>query len=193
MMNQSAIIFDFDGTLTKPYLDFDLIRAQIGMTGPILEGIEKMNSDDRKRAEKILDEHEWEAAYNATLQDGAQEVVQQCRSLGFPIAILTRNARSKVEYVLQQHDFIIDAMRTREDGNLKPSPEALYSICDELDAKPEKSWMVGDYLLDILTGLRAGSHTVLLVAGHPIPDFAGQAEYVIHQLTGLLSLIGHKS
>ncbi len=191
MSNPSAIIFDFDGTLTKPYLDFDVIRHQIGFEGPILEGIEKLHGADRLRAEKILDDHEWQAARNASLQDGAKEVVQQCRALGHPTAILTRNARPKVEHVLHRYGLLVDTLRTREDSPTKPSPEPIYSICEELGAIPEQSWMVGDYLLDILTGQRAGSHTVLLVVDRPTPDFAEQAEYVIHHLTGLLPFIGH--
>lgn len=192
MTKHSCIIFDFDGTLTKPYLDFDVIRDQIDIKGPILEGIEQMNGDDRKRAEKILDDHEWQAAQNATLQDGAKEVIQRCRSLGFPIAILTRNARPKVEYVLQQYGLTVEAIRTREDGDIKPSPKPIFSICDELQVDPSTSWMVGDHLLDILTGQQAGSHTVLLVNDHPIPGFAGQADYVIHHLAELLPIIQDK-
>jgi len=35
-----AIIFDMDGTLTVPVLDFDRIRSEIGLpAGPILESL----------------------------------------------------------------------------------------------------------------------------------------------------------
>ena len=40
MPNRSVVIFDLDGTITEPYLDFDTIRAKVGVEGPILEAME---------------------------------------------------------------------------------------------------------------------------------------------------------
>ena len=45
-MKIKAVIFDLDGTITKPYLDFDKIRQEMGLAadaGPLLEIMEKMN------------------------------------------------------------------------------------------------------------------------------------------------------
>ena len=45
-----AVIFDMDGTLTKPCLDFDAIRAEMGLSGePILEAMARMTPDERAR------------------------------------------------------------------------------------------------------------------------------------------------
>ena len=49
-----AVVFDLDGTITRPYFDFDAIRKEIGMGengGPVLEAMEKMSPDERRRAE----------------------------------------------------------------------------------------------------------------------------------------------
>ena len=188
-MHRSAVIFDFDGTLTKPYLDFDAIRAEIGVSGLILEAMAEMDAAVRERAEAVLLRHEREAARNATLQEGAVEVIDTCRAKGRPVAILTRNARPSVDLVLRNYGLKIDALRTREDGAIKPSPEPILSICEELRADPKQSWMVGDHLLDLTTGRTAGCHTVLLVGNRPLPDFADQADHVIHRLTELLAII----
>ena len=54
-MGKSVIIFDLDGTLTKPVLDFDAIRAEIGgIEGPILEAMVDLSPEDRARAELIV-------------------------------------------------------------------------------------------------------------------------------------------
>jgi HAD superfamily hydrolase (TIGR01509 family) len=188
-MNRSAAIFDFDGTLTKPYLNFDGIRAEIGVQGPILEAMAGMDSAARQRAETILLRHEREAADNATLQEGAVEVVAACRAIGHPVAILTRNARVMVNLVLERHHITVDAMRTREDGAIKPSPEPLLSLCRQLQADPQHSWMVGDYLFDIISGKLAGARTVLMIGDKPLPEFAGQADHVIRRLDELLPLV----
>ncbi len=54
-----AIIFDLDGTLTVPVLDFGAIREELGLTDePILEAMARMDAADRARAEAVLDRHE---------------------------------------------------------------------------------------------------------------------------------------
>ena len=49
-MNRSAVIFDLDGTITKPYLDFDAVRAEIGVEGPVLEAMAGMDPASRRVA-----------------------------------------------------------------------------------------------------------------------------------------------
>lgn len=184
------IIFDFDGTLTTRYLDFDAIRAEIGVEGPILEAIEGMDEQGRRRAEAILLRYERDAAENATLQEGAVEVLAECRAKGHPVAILTRNARVTLDIVLKRHGIVVDAIRTRTDGAIKPSPEPVWSICKELGAGPKRAWMVGDHLFDIITGEAAGTRTVLMIGDEPAPDYAGRADHVIRRLAELLPLVG---
>lgn len=191
MTSRSAVILDFDGTITKPCLDFDAIRAEIGIDGgvPILEAMAHFDDESRRRAEQILTRHEWEAARKAELQDGAAEVVATCRERGHPVAILTRNTRTTLEYVLGRYGLTVDATRTRDDGTIKPSPEPIFSICREVEADPTRSWMVGDHLFDVLTGRAAGTKTVLLVGDRPNPDHVREADHVIRRLTDLLPLI----
>ncbi|MBU0716701.1 MAG: HAD family hydrolase [Planctomycetes bacterium] len=190
MPDRSAVIFDFDGTITKPCLDFDAIRAEIGIAGgPILEAMGAMSAPDRERAGQILNQHEWEAARTAELQDGAAEVMAACRKRGHPVAILTRNARATLDHVLQNHGLVVDAIRTRDDGAIKPSPEPVWSICREVEADPRRSWMVGDHLFDIRTGRAAGTRTVLLIVEKSLPDYAGEADHVITGLAQLLPLL----
>ena len=121
--NRSAVIFDLDGTLTVPCLNFNAIRSEIGVTGPILEAIADLDPDQRERADRVLLRHEREAARQARLQNGAVEVVNTLRNKGYPVAILTRNARATVDLVLDKFNLVVDAIRTREDGAIKPSAE----------------------------------------------------------------------
>ncbi len=188
-MNQCAIIFDLDGTLTRPYLDFDAIRAEIGVEGTILEAIAKLDPESRRRAEAVLLRYEREAADNATPQRGAAEVVETLRANGHPVAILTRNARSTTAVVLEKLGIVVDAVRTREDGAIKPSAEPLLSLCDQLHAAPSRSWIIGDHEMDILSGRAAGTRTVLLICDGPRPDYADLADHVIRTLTELPALI----
>lgn len=191
-MNRNAVvIFDFDGTLTLPYLNFDAIRDEIGVKGPILEAIETLEGDDRSRAFEILHRHEWEAAHNAELREGAAEVLIECRRRGFAVGILTRNARPMVEHVLARFDLRVESLRTREDGPIKPAPDGVLAVCEHLGVAPQTSWMVGDYLFDILAGKRAGTRTALLIDGSEKPHYAHEADFVIRELPELLPIVGH--
>ncbi len=190
MPERHAVIFDFDGTLTKSHLDFDKIRAELGIDGGlILEAISEMNAEARAHAETILQRHEWEAARNAQLQPGACEVVAACRAQNVPVAILTRNARPTLDHVLDSFGITVDAIRTRDDGAIKPSPEPVYSICKQLGVTATASWMVGDHLFDVRTGKAAGTRTVLFVDGGGVPQDTGGADHVVHRLEELLPLV----
>jgi HAD superfamily hydrolase (TIGR01549 family) len=187
----SAVIFDLDGTLTEPALDFDAIRAEIGgVTGPILEAMARMTPHERARAEAILVERERQAAERAVLYEGAIELLPALRERGFRTAILTRNTRATVNRILERFDLDVDAVRTREDGAIKPSAEPVRSICNQLRTDARCSWMVGDYLFDILSGKAAGTKTVLMIGDGREPPFAGQADFVIRRLRELLPIVG---
>ena len=185
-----AIIFDLDGTLTVPYLDFDAIRAEIGLPpGPILESMERISGAERARAQDILDRHEREAAENSTLRDGAAETVGRLRERGLPVGILTRNTRQRTRYVLDKHGISVDAIRCRDDGAVKPSPESVRRLCADLGVDPKRAWVVGDHPYDIQAGAGAGARTVFMLGDREAPDHAAQADHVIRRLEELLALV----
>ena len=94
------------------------------------------------------------------------------------------------DIVLDKFKLPVDAVRTREDGAIKPSAEPVLSICGQLEADTQFSWMVGDHRMDILSGRAAGTHTVLMISDQPVPEYADQSDHVIRQLSELLSIIG---
>ncbi|HUU82597.1 MAG TPA: HAD family hydrolase [Phycisphaerae bacterium] len=186
-----AVIFDLDGTLTVPVLDFDGMRAEMGLTNePILEAMERMDAGRRADAEAILRRHEHRAAHNSVLQEGAAETLAALARRGWHTAILTRNARRWTQVVLDKHNLTVDTMRCRDDGAVKPSAAPIVDLCQELECQPSASWMVGDHLFDIRSGRQAGCTTVLLLhADRPTPEYADQADHVINRLTELLDLL----
>jgi len=189
-MNRRLVIFDLDGTLTVPTLDFDAIRREIGLvSGPILEQLDGLDAKQRAHAESIIDAHEELAARTAVLQEGALEMLARLRSQGFALAVLTRNARRRVEHVLDRFEIAVDAMRTRDDGAIKPSAAPVLSLCEQLMAEPARSWMVGDYLFDVLSGKQAGARTVLMIGDLPTPAYAAEADYVIRRLAELPGIV----
>lgn len=188
-MAAHGVIFDLDGTLTRPHFDFDRIRAEIGLPAasrtPILEALEQMDAHARARAVAILERHEHEAAHASQLHDGAIEVIQTLRSRRIPVGILTRNSRTCTQIVIDRHGMELDCVHTREDGPVKPAPDAILAMCRRWGVLPRRAWMVGDYLFDIQAGRAAGTRTVLMIGDGPVPSFADQADHVIRQLTEL--------
>src|SRR5260221_13924967 len=87
-----ALLFDMDGTLTRPLLDFPRIKADLGIGDrPILESLAAMADGERRRAEAILHGHEERAAAASELNQGCEELLSWIGERRLPIALITRN------------------------------------------------------------------------------------------------------
>ena len=161
-----AILFDMDGTLTEPLLDFPRIKAEMGIgSRPILEALAEMDTSARAIAEAVLHRHEDEAAARSTLNPGCVELLDHLASRGIATALITRNSRSSVKTVLGRHQLTIAVLVAREDAAPKPSSEPLRLACDRLGIQSADAWMVGDGQYDVEAGLAAGMRTVWLSHG----------------------------
>lgn len=187
---RGAVIFDMDGTIVHLLLDFDDIRRQIGIPpGPVLETIEPWTGQVRRRAEAILLQRELQAAEQCELLPDAKEVLIGLRRGGWRVALLTRNCRAAAELVLKRHGLEFDAVRTREDGVIKPSPEPVQAICRDLGVACENCWVVGDYLFDIQSGRDAGARTVLVRGPRTEAAWSEQADFFVQRLGELPALL----
>jgi HAD superfamily hydrolase (TIGR01509 family) len=189
-----AVIFDLDGTLTEPVLDFDAMRAEIGLSGgTILEQLEQFDAAERARAEAILIRHERAAIAQAKLADGCADLLGHLRGMKIPMAILTRNVREVVDTFARMFAFRFHAVYTREDGPPKPSPHGAISLCRAMGVAPAHTLAVGDYKYDIMAGRAAGCRTVLvsptLLTDHERADW-GSPDLVVKSLRELLPLFG---
>ena len=186
-----AVIFDLDGTLTRPVLDFDQIRAAIGgIEGPILEAVEKMPEPQQRRAHAILADYEADAAQRSELNPGAAELLQRLRDQGRLLGLLTRNSLTSVDTILRKHGMSFDAMVTRNDElPVKPDPAPYLHLCTSLEVQADNSLMVGDYKFDLYTAQRAGAKAVLLTTNSHYESFAAQADYLIHNLSEVTDII----
>lgn len=186
----TAVIFDLDGTLTQPYLDFDLIRSEIGgVEGPLLESMEHMEADCRQRAFEILHRHELSAAANSRLNPGTGDLLDHLRRGNYQMGIITRNCRDSVDRVCRIHGLTFDCVVTREDGPAKPDPFAVLHACGTMNVTPDQAIVVGDYLFDLISARRAGSIGVLLTTQKNYAEFIDHADYVIDTLDELPGII----
>jgi len=166
----SAVIFDLDGTITRPVLDFDGIRREIGVEGLILESVAKLGEQARKRALGILERHEMIAAENSELNPGVRQLLRLIDAAGCTKALVTRNSRRSVHVVSSRHELSFDAIVTRDDAPAKPSPEPLQLACRQLGTTRAQVLWVGDSPLDREAGIAAGIRTVIIHSRYNQPD-----------------------
>lgn len=180
-----GIIFDMDGTLTEPHIDFQALRRELGvMVGDIVDHLKSVDDAERRRLESILHRIEEDAAVNATLQPGAAELLDVLRARGIKLGLLTRNTRKSVKTVLTKFSLRFDATLTREDGPHKPSPEPVLELAQRWGLQPTEMLVVGDYVYDLRCAHNAGARGVLLV-NDKVPEWAHEADYIIHRLDEL--------
>jgi HAD superfamily hydrolase (TIGR01509 family) len=157
-----GILFDMDGTLTTPMLDFPRIKADMGIPpdAAILEALAGMPDQQRAQAEAELLRHEEQAARDSTLNAGCTELLCWLDERELRVAVVTRNSLLSARTVFERHRLKIDTLITRDDGVFKPSPAPLHLACDRLQLKPADVWMAGDGRYDIEAGNAAGIATV---------------------------------
>ncbi|MFA5291683.1 MAG: HAD family hydrolase [Phycisphaerae bacterium] len=191
-MKIKAIIFDLDGTITEPYLDFDRLRKEIGLPAnsePLLEAMEKMSEAERKKAEEILYKHEQAAIEHSTLNKGAAETLRILRQMKMPIGVLTRNTRSNASAVAQKHNIEFDAIFDRNDGPVKPDPFGVKMLCRHFNVRPQETLVVGDYLFDLQCAKAAGATAVWMKNSEQSRQFTDFADYTIDKLTQIIDII----
>jgi HAD superfamily hydrolase (TIGR01509 family) len=191
-MKIKAVIFDLDGTITEPFLDFDAIRREIGLSpeaGTLLETMNNMTPQERRRAMDIVERHEQIAVEQSTLNVGAKPMLDKLRADGIKIGILTRNRRSNAVAIEHKHNLQFDAIYDRDDGPVKPDAFGIHKLCKLFNAMPAETLVVGDYLYDILAAKAAGAVGVLL-KNHPDADeFAVHADFTIANLGEIMEII----
>ena len=185
-----AIVFDFDGTLAVLNIDFSMMRERIislvrhfGIEeGAIrerylLEIIDEVYSMIREkdssgaeefydRAHQILHEVELKAAEEGSLIPGTEAVLRMLRGRSIKVGIVTRNCEEAVRKVFPDIDDCCDIFISRNSvDKVKPHPDHLNSALGALKVSGEEAVMVGDHIIDIQAGKRAGMMTIGVLTG----------------------------
>ena len=192
----SAVVFDFDGTLTRPEgIDFSTIRREIRCPDgvPILEFVDQLDEiESRQHALTTLDRYELEAAITAEPNFMAEATVRQLMNMNIPIALLTRNSRDAIIRALLNftrttyEDFAV--VITRDDKlPVKPSPEGIIEAARIMDIPLAEVLSVGDFVFDVEVAVNAGCQSAFLTNGKKSPHL--KPDFQIETLDEVISLI----
>jgi HAD superfamily hydrolase (TIGR01549 family) len=186
-----GIIFDFDGTITRPFFDFDLIKDEIGMPRDmlILEFLKDKDEAFKTRARNILDKWEIEAAEKAILNDYIPELLEFLKFRKIKTAVLTRNRKTSVEVVTRKFSLSFDYIDTRENEPIKPHPDSMKRVISRLCLEPENILTIGDFEHDILCGKNAGTLTMYLTNGENDHDLKLNPDYIVTDMKEGLEII----
>ena len=196
-----AILFDFDGTLTRPgSLDFQQLREELASPAgaPILEYIQGLPPDRRRHCLNVLHRFEMEGADRSRPNEGAEELIRELQAMRLPLAVVSRNCRAAVVRALENFpstgpsDF--DVIISRDDDVLpKPHPDGIRLAARKMGVSAGETLVVGDFHFDIDAGLRAGSPTVFLTNGRMTPPENLTPDYVVENLSEVGTLVRDRS
>jgi HAD superfamily hydrolase (TIGR01549 family) len=166
-MHHPGVVFDMDGTLTVPVIDFAYMRQQVGVhTGDILDVISTWPPEEQKRAHAAIAAIEDQALRDMQAMPGLLNLCKLLDELRVPRGLITRNVKRSIEYFHINHFPLppfIPAISRECEFPYKPSPAALIHICESWGIAPSQCVMVGDSAKDdVVCGNRAGAITVLL-------------------------------
>ena len=208
-----AFVFDFDGTLAIPNIDFGLMRRQVDAIATrygadpapvrhlyILEMIETVRTqlgqtsdpraeDFRREAYASILALEIDCARRGGMLPGATEVLQVLRQQGFKIGVVTRNSASAVRAICSEIDSLCDVFLPREVVRfVKPHPEHLQCALERLQVVAQQAVMIGDGPIDMTAGKALGLKTVAVLTGGDRREslLASQPDLILDSVADLL-------
>jgi HAD superfamily hydrolase (TIGR01509 family) len=193
-----AVLFDFDGTLTKPgAIDFQAVKASIDCPPdqPILEFIASI--EDRARqteARAVLHTEELAAARQSRPNGGVDALLQFLKKRRLPIGILTRNSLASVAVALEAFSSLslddFQVVITRDDPiRPKPHPDGVLLAAERFQVPPQEILLVGDFHFDMDAGRRAGALTALLDDGRSDPQQRIECDFRATSLTEIGQIV----
>lgn len=189
MQKLKGILFDFDGTLVKQNLDFELMFAAVRDTAQkyadlpkedqgrpyILEWVENFaenldpNTSEafKEEVKFVLREVEVKAARASEIFPGTKECLELLKLHGLSLGVVTRNCRAAVETAFPGLVKYFTIVLARDDVELvKPNPAHLETALVKMELLPANGLMVGDHLLDLQAGKSVGMRTAGVSSGY---------------------------
>ncbi len=160
----SAVVFDMDGTLIDSTYDWPEIRKRLEVTGSsIIDDLNSLPEPDRSARWAELEEIEGKATENASIHDGARELLDLLAARHFRTALVTNNNDVNTSQLLDRFGLRFDVVLTRDSGFWKPSGAPIREAVARLGVAAEDCLGVGDSHYDVLAAREANVSAVCLL------------------------------
>ncbi|KAM5553410.1 haloacid dehalogenase-like hydrolase domain-containing protein [Rosa sericea] len=203
-----GVVFDMDGTLTVPVIDFSAmykavlgekeyirIRAENPSGIDILHHIESWSVEKQQKAYDTVADFERRGLERLQIMPGAAELCGFLDSKNIRRGLITRNVKSAVDLFHERFRLSFSPALSREFRPYKPDPAPLLHICLAWEVNPSEVMMIGDSLKDdVACGKRAGAFACLLdeVGRYDSPEFANvdhKPDFKVSSLTEIHSIL----
>jgi len=206
-----AIVWDLDGTLI--HFKIDSIKARkaainilvshgidnrklsiqksildsINVSKDIFQQIGHSPNQIEKIIQKIdreVSKIEYEAALNATIIKGIEDVLIFARENNLKQGIFTFNKYEHAKLSLEKVNLLkfFDIIIGRDNvSNPKPHPDHLLVICDKLGVKPNEILVIGDNYRDIESAINVGAHSFAVHTKLAIVETLQKADVIVRE------------
>lgn len=131
---------------------------------------------------------------DSVVYPGVIDVLKELHKKKIKVSLLTTKGQDQADKIIDHFNlrkyFDIVTGR-RKDLPIKPSPEPLHFICNELRVEESNTIMVGDSELDINCGKNAGTYSCAVTYGYRSKELleADKPDFIINDINTLLSII----
>jgi phosphoglycolate phosphatase len=215
MSRGDLLIFDLDGTLVDSKrdlvnsvnatraclglgpLDAGVVASYVGQGAPVLVRKALPDASEEEVAQGLryfLDYYREHMLEHTTLYPGVREALDELHSAGMPMAVLTNKpVRFSVHMVeglgLDLHFFRIYGGNSFAEK--KPHRRAVDALVEESGARRERTIMVGDSAVDVLTARNAGVRSCGVKWGFQPESFAEwPPDFLIGDMRELAAMVG---
>jgi|ETNmetMinimDraft_35_1059890.scaffolds.fasta_scaffold95848_2 HAD superfamily hydrolase (TIGR01509 family) len=156
--NIRGVLFDMDGTLTVPNIDWKDLRARVRVPEGvgIMEHIYSLSEEEARQADDIVRDIEMASVRDAVANDGLIELFAELEAQPWRLALITNNHREAMEHVVTTFGLRFDLLLSREDAPLKPAPDLLLLALEKFAISREEAVFVGDGRYDRDASAAAG-------------------------------------
>ena len=185
-MKFKGIIFDMDGTLTVPIINFIEIRERLAIPdgADLSHTLNSRPEPSRSEGWQVIEAFEAEAAKNNRLQPGAVESLNRFHAAGIRLGVITRNRLSNCRILFENLDVTFEPVLTREYPHIKPAPEPCLHVIEQWGIQPHECLMIGDFIHDLECAHAAGAKACFF-RNPGKEDFSEHADYTVDSFAEL--------
>jgi HAD superfamily hydrolase (TIGR01509 family) len=209
-----AVLFDVDGTLVDsiPFLvecfqaaarealaceiAAEEILPMVGLPlGEMFRRVRVLDADEL--AERCTEAYKRiyypEVVARSPLFPDTRDVVARLSSLGLRLGLVSGKTREGIRRVLEPAgivDYFAVVVGADHEGRPKPAPDGALAAATALGARPSRTLVVGDSLLDVEMGISAGMLTCGVTTGTALRDeLAARAHFVVDRLAEIVTIV----